>query len=168
MERRPALLAGLLVAFSIAASPALAQTVDEGLRKDIEKLLEVTGSSKMGLQMATMVSGQMLDGLLQQQDVPPKAIELAKEVVNDEIKKAFEAPDGLNTDIVAVYAKHFTHDEVRGLLAFYDTPLGQKMIAATPALFQESVAVGQSWAQRIAPRIKTALDERLRAEGYIK
>lgn len=169
MNRRFAIVILLCVtALSGAVPAARAQAADDAFRKDIERLLDVTGSSKMGVQMATMASGQILDALAKRSDIPPKAVELAKAVLNEEFGKAFEGPDGLNAQIAGVYARHFSHDEVLGLLAFYDTPLGRKMIAVSPALLQEAGAVGQTWAEKNMPRIGAAVDARLRAEGFIK
>lgn len=167
MNRRAIVLLCVTVLFG-AVPAASAQGTDDAFRKDIDRLLDVTGSSKMGVQMATMASGQILDALAKQSDIPSKAIELAKAVLNEEFGKAFEGPDGLNAQIAGVYARHFTHDEVRGLLAFYDTPLGRKMISVTPALLQEAGVVGQTWAEKNMPRIGAAVDARLRAEGFIK
>ena len=170
MTRRPRSAVVLLFVFSLTGPvvPAGGQTPDEAFRKDIERLLDVTGSTKMGVQMATMMSGQVMDGLLRQHDIPQKAIDLAKAVVNEEITRAFEGPDSMTAEIARLYAKHFTHEEVKGLLAFYETRLGQKMIAVTPALLQESVTIGQTWSQRIMPRLGAQIENRLRAEGYIK
>lgn len=60
-----------------------------------------------------------------------------------------------------VYARHFTSDDVRQLLAFYRTPVGQKLLAMQPAVLQESMAAGQAWGARLAQGI----GEQLEAEG---
>lgn len=166
---RFAFVAPFVVIIALACpAPALAQTADEALRKDIDRLLEVTGSARMGMQMGTLMSAQIIDALLKQHNIPQGAVEVVKQVVNEEIGKAFEGPDSMTAEIAGLYARHFTHDEIKSLLAFYDTPLGQKMIAAMPVLMQESVAIGQAWTQRVMPRIGAEIEKRLRAEGYIR
>jgi hypothetical protein len=89
-------------------------------------------------------------------------------VLDEEFKKAFAAPDGLMAGIVGVYAKHFAAEDVKGLVAFYNTELGKKLIGVMPALMQESVVVSQQWAEREMPRIGRVLDERLKKEGIVK
>ncbi len=64
--------------------------------------------------------------------------------------------------IVPIYAKHFTHDEIKQLLAFYQTPLGQKMIANQPAIMQESMEAGQEWGGQLGRQVAKELE----AEGY--
>ncbi|HXG57340.1 MAG TPA: DUF2059 domain-containing protein [Vicinamibacterales bacterium] len=77
------------------------------------------------------------------------------------------APDGLMANIVSVYAKHFSAEDVRGLVAFYNTDVGKKLIAMMPKLLQESMEVSQKWAERETPRIIGVLDARLKKEGII-
>jgi hypothetical protein len=148
---------------------ASGQTIDQSFRSDIQKLLEVTGSASLGAQAASLITGQILDGLKKSQpSIPDRALALAKEVLDAEFVKAFVGPDNLTDQMALVYARHFTHEDVRGLLAFYSTDLGQKEVASMPAIFQEGAAVGQQWAQRQMPMIAAILQTRLRAEGLIK
>jgi len=71
-------------------------------------------------------------------------------------------------ELVPVYAKYFTQDDIRGMLAFYESPVGKKMIQTMPAVVQDSMAVGQRWGQTVMPRVIATLQQRLRAEGFIK
>jgi hypothetical protein len=48
---------------------------------------------------------------------------------------------------VPIYHKYFTHDEVKGLIAFYETPLGHKSITVLPKLSEELRDIGQKWGQ---------------------
>ncbi len=165
--RVPAFALGVVIL--LCAAPAHAQPVDEALRRDIGKLLELTGASKQAIQMADMVSSQFLEIIRKANpDVPPRAIEVAKELLNEEFTKTFEAPDGLTPELVTIYAKHFTHEDVLGLIAFYETDLGRKTVATMPLLMQESATVGEKWGQQHVPGILAAVEKRLRAEGLIK
>src|SRR5205809_7743607 len=79
----------------LAARPVVAQTIEPSLRADIEKLLDESGASKMGPQMASMVSSQILDAMKKSRpDIPDRAIAVAKEVLDAEFATAFSAPDG--------------------------------------------------------------------------
>jgi len=150
----------------VAAQPAHAETIDPAFRSDIEKLLVVTGSAKSGALMSTLIAGQMLDGLRKSRpDISEDVIALTKQVLEAEFTKAFEGPEGMTSRIVAIYQKHFTHEEVTGLLSFYASDLGKKMIVMMPVLIQESMAAGQEWAMENMPRISAVLESRLSAEG---
>jgi len=145
-----------------------AQTIDESFRSDIQKLLEVTGAARMGSQAASLVTGQILASMKRAQpQIPDRALEVAKQVLDAEFARAFAEPNGLTQQLVLIYAKHFTDDDVRGLLNFYSSDLGKKTIAMMPVVFQESAAAGQQWTERQMPAIRAVLESRLRAEGLI-
>ena len=160
-----------LFCVTLLAQPSVAtsQTIDESFRSDIRKLLEVTGSAHLGIQAASFMSGQILDGLRKSQpSIPDRALELAKQVLDSEFAMAFEGPGNLTEQMVSIYATHFTPDDVQGLLMFYSSDLGKKTVASMPAIFRDSAAAGQQWAEREMPRIVGVLQTRLRTEGFIR
>jgi hypothetical protein len=63
---------------------------------------------------------------------------------------------------VPVYVKHFDEEELGALAEFYESPLGKKVIQKMPMVMQESLAVGNEYAQRKA----TEIIGRLKGEGY--
>lgn len=65
--------------------------------------------------------------------------------------------------IGVVYDRHFSSEEIRQLLDFYDTPLGRKLLATQPAVAQESIEAGQLWGQRVGAEIVA----QLAAEGVV-
>src|SRR5215467_351204 len=48
--------------------------------------------------------------------------------------------DQITEQLVGIYDKHFTDDEIKGLLQFYGSPLGQKVAAEMPKLNREATA----------------------------
>jgi len=54
-------------------------------------------------------------------------------------QKKFDV-DQVTDQLVAIYDKHFTDDEIKGLLQFYGSPLGQKVSAETPKIGRETQA----------------------------
>lgn len=65
------------------------------------------------------------------------------------IAAAHEHEPELETLFIQIYDRHFSADDLRQLLAFYRTPIGQKLIAEQPAVAREAMAGGQQWGQRI-------------------
>ncbi len=47
--------------------------------------------------------------------------------------------------MVPVYQQHFTAKDVAGLLKFYKSPLGQKVITQMPVTMAEGMKIGQQW-----------------------
>lgn len=58
--------------------------------------------------------------------------------------------------MVPVFQRHFSGEEIDGLLKFYRSPLGQKVLTEMPAAMAEATQVGQQWGQE---RTRTMLQE---------
>jgi len=48
---------------------------------------------------------------------------------------------------VPIYDKNFSHEEVRNLIEFYRTPLGQKTVSVLPKLSGELQEEGRKWGE---------------------
>jgi hypothetical protein len=146
------LLAALALSL-VCLAPALAQQTAPAenaaaKQQDIRKLLEVTGSAKLGQQ----VLAQMLNTF---RSTNPKV----PDEFWDQIMKEFDSGTMIDL-VVPIYAKHLTHEDVKGMLAFYESPLGHKLIEVTPVIAQESMTAGQQWGLEIAQRIQKRLEDR--------
>ncbi len=51
-------------------------------------------------------------------------------------------------EILPVYDNHFTHQEIKDLIATFDSPAYRKWVQQLPAMMQESAAIGRQWGQR--------------------
>lgn len=166
---RRVMLAVVVSSFFLGVQSTNAQALDESFRADIEKLLEITGSAELGTQIASLMSQQLLANLKKSQpSMPEEMLDIAQQVLDEEFAKAFAEPEGLTSQVVSIYAKHFTHADVQGLLEFYSSDLGRKVIGVLPSVVQESAQAGQQWAAERAPTIRAALERRLKAEGLTK
>jgi uncharacterized protein len=80
------------------------------------------------------------------------------QLLAEEMKKA-----DMNALSIELYDKYFTEDEIKGLIQFYQSPLGQKAIKTLPALTQESTArgmqLGQTAAQKAIDRLVVEFPE---------
>jgi hypothetical protein len=74
--------------------------------------------------------------------------------------------DELSDAVVKVYASNFTADDLRALIVFYKTPVGQKFLRKTPLLAQQTMAVGQQFGRSVASEIRTRMIEELRKKGH--
>jgi hypothetical protein len=74
--------------------------------------------------------------------------------------------DELSDAVVKVYASNFTADDLRALIVFYKTPVGQKFLQKTPLLAQQTMAVGQQFGRSVASEIRTRMIDELRKKGH--
>jgi uncharacterized protein len=68
--------------------------------------------------------------------------------------------------VAAVYANNFTADELREIDAFYRQPVGQKLLAKSQSIAQQSAQVGQEASRKAAEDMRARLTEALRQKGH--
>lgn len=66
--------------------------------------------------------------------------------------------------IVPLYATHFSTAELTQLKAFYDSPIGRRLIAEQGPLQQESAQLGMRWGGRIGSQVAMDLMNRQMTE----
>ncbi len=144
----------------LCAGPAMAQQTqrkaqvqaqggDEAAkRQDIRRLLELTGSAQLGQQ----IIGQMMATFKRTNPNVPESFW-------NQTAKEFDSKTMIDL-IVPIYDKHLTHEDVKGLIAFYESPLGRKMVSVLPAITQESMQAGQQWGMEVAQRVQQKLEAR--------
>jgi uncharacterized protein len=63
----------------------------------------------------------------------------------------------LEEGYVQLYDRNFTAAEIRGMLAFYESPIGKRFVEVQPALMREGMAMGQEWGTRIGSDVGRSL-----------
>ena len=72
--------------------------------------------------------------------------------------------NALLLECIPAYNKYYTHDEIKQLLIFYESPLGRKMIEVAPFIQEETMYVGQQWGEQLGYEI---VNELIR-EGFLE
>jgi hypothetical protein len=81
--------------------------------------------------------------------------------------EAASARRGELVDAMAViYAQAMTADELRQMIVFYKSPVGQKVISITPAITQRSMVAGQAWGRSVAEIFQAKMVDELRKRGH--
>ena len=97
-------------------------------------------------QMANVVAAQLLDQLKRTKpDTPERASVIVREQLATEFTRMLDGSGSIHDELVLIYAKHFTRDELTKLIDFYKTPLGRKALTEMPAISQESAAAAVRW-----------------------
>jgi hypothetical protein len=132
-------------------------------RQDIEYLLEITGATAIGKQMASHAITNLTQTIKKARpDISPKVLDMLPE----EIMAVFDAnAESFKDTIIPIYHRHFTADDVKGMIRFYSTDLGKKTIRVMPALIGESLTAGQQWGQSLGPVLIERVKARLKREG---
>jgi hypothetical protein len=143
------------------ALPANAQNVET--QKAIIELIKVSGMMKTMDQLAEVVGISVVEQVKKKH---PNMTDDHAKIIREELAAGFRdgTPEFL-ASAAPLYGKHFTLEEIKDLTAFYKTKTGQKAMQVLPVLMQESMTLGQQWAQRIIPSTMEKIKSRLLAKG---
>jgi len=152
-----------------AAGSASAEELTPAKKADIQLLLKVSGSGAIGKQMGQMITRNLLQALRRSQpNIPAKALAIIERETVALVAEKVDAPGGVLDRMVPMYAEAYTHQEIRDLLAFYQSPTGKKAVAVTPGLMRSGEKIGQELAQGIGPELQRRIDAALQREGFKK
>lgn len=130
----------LTVVICVLSISAFSQTSTTKTEK-IRKLLEISGSSKLGEQVFKNMSTVF------QQSFPKLDNkfweDFAKEVNTEDLANM----------IIPIYNKYYTEADIDELIKFYNTPTGKKVIQTLPLIMQESMVAGQAWGKQISEKV---------------
>jgi uncharacterized protein len=124
-----------------------AEKLDPAKDAAIRHLMDITDTSKMGDNINGGITRYVHDNVARAipQDQIPKFMETFSQ------KFTAAAPSSAVTDaMVPVYARHFSMEDIQGLVKFYESPLGMRVVKAMPQVNQELQQAGLQIDQKAA------------------
>ena len=143
------------VLLSVLAMPPFLWAGEASHRAAVEELLHV---SKVDQMLEPTI--QQLDSMLEQQFAKLAESKDDKRILKKYRKRLVRLVrskmkwEMMKADIVDIYVNVYTEDEVKEVTKFYQSPIGQKLIAKMPQVMQEAMTVSQKNLQRLMPEIQ--------------
>jgi hypothetical protein len=178
MKRLSSILSATGLAFGVAltAVPAVAQQKQPapaassvplkqgtpGAIAAAKEILAMKNAAAMYANAVPNIVQQTKDALLQQnlnyqKDLNEVAVIVAQKLAGREK----EIGDGMAN----VYANEFTEQELKDLVTFYKSPLGQKLLVSEPRAIQFSMSYMNGWAQNFAEVVNGEFRSEMRKRG---
>jgi hypothetical protein len=143
-------------------------SIDPAKEADIRQLLALSGAAGLATQAMDTMEKTMRPLLTQ--SLPEGAY---RDRLVDLFFEKFHAkrdPNHLMDLLMPIYAKYYTDEDLKGLIALYQTPLGKKMLTVLPKIMAESQAAGGQWGQQLGrdcmievleehPELRKAMEE---------
>ena len=161
--------AGLALALAVAALPAAAQqaaappkAASPGAIAAAKEILAMKNASAMYQNAVPNIVQHTKDTLLQsninyQKDLNEVAVIVAKDLAGREKE--------IGEGMAQIYASEFTEQELKDLVTFYKSPLGQKLLASEPRAIQSSMAYMNQWAQQFGEIVNGEFRAEMRKRG---
>ena len=136
---RRALFAALLLTFGFGYAQET-NAPDALLEMRIRELLEVSGSVDSSQQMMDQMTAYMRTSL------PETSEEFERFAAALDV-------DVLTERLIPVYAKYYSLEDIEAMIAFYKSPVGQRLLAVQPMVMQESMEIGAQWGEETMMQI---------------
>ncbi|HLZ52636.1 MAG TPA: DUF2059 domain-containing protein [Candidatus Acidoferrum sp.] len=137
------------------ASPAQAKPIDPVKDADIRSLMELIGVRDQVQDAVNNSTEQYREKLLATVPNNDKGQAFVTSFV-ESYQKKFDV-DQLTEQLVAIYDKHYTDEDIKNLLQFYGSPAGQKVAAEMPKIAREIQAASRATGARAAKETLQAL-----------
>jgi uncharacterized protein len=123
------------------APAATAAKVDPEKEKAIRHFMEITGSSKMGDNMTEMMTSQVKSAV--SRSMSGDRLQKFLDDFNQKVSAKSPAAE-VDSAEIPIYAQHFSIEDLQGMIQFYESPLGQRIMKALPQVMQETQQKGQA------------------------
>lgn len=133
---------------SLQPTGAYAQETNNQYKETLYKMLDKSG----GLESVRLMIPQLVNMMKQQAASQPDSFweDFTKRWTKQFIDKMVEG-------ITPIYQKHLTLKDLEDILAFYNTPAGQKLSASTPAVAKEVMPIGQQLGTEIGRQMQNEI-----------
>ena len=143
------------VALQDQSSSGQAKPIDPVKDADIRSLMELVGARDQIQDAVSNSSEQYREKLLATVPNNDKGQAFVTSFI-ESYQKKFDVGQ-MTEQLVAIYDKHYTDDEIKTMLQFYGSPVGQKVAAETPKIGREIQVVSRTTGAKAAKDALQAL-----------
>jgi uncharacterized protein len=151
MKRLSAII--FVAAIGLLIKPAFADDTSE--RALASKLIDMTnGKDSIRAGFDTVING-VIDNM-HQHGMPQEGVDEIKAAVGKWYDSEIHFED-IRPKMVDAYVKAFTEDDLKAIVNFYESPVGQKAIKEMPGVMREGAMVAQEYTKEKIPLLNAEL-----------
>ena len=148
------------------------KTINPEKGVDIRKLIKLTGLEEVVILSADSVVDKIFPILKKaiaknNPAVTDAVLAIMKTTTISLVKRQISSKGGLVDRVIPIYDRHYSHNEIRALIKFYESPLGKKMASTRPEITKEGIVVAEEWVRYLEPLLIQAIEKSLEKEGYV-
>jgi hypothetical protein len=151
-----------LVVLALLSACCSAQSATNGCTaEEARQLMKALRAEQMATQMMGMVYKSVTDGFIQSfsksaEITDPRVVNLLNTYMDKMGKEMMSviSVSEMMEGMVPIYQKHFSSEDVKAIIAFYESPAGKKMMDSSSAMMQEGGAVGETYMKRKQPELE--------------
>ena len=150
-----------------AAAPPATQPVDPAKEADIRQLMDAAGMRDTVARMMSTMEQSMRPMFIR--SLPPGTYRERLVQLFFEKFHAKTDPEYILKLILPVYARNFSDGDIKGLVQFFQTPLGKKWVSLQPKLESEVAPAARAWGEQVGREsMQEVLEEHPDLEEQLK
>ena len=157
---RAAAAAVVLVAFGPAAH---SQQPSAAAMATARQLIAATGATTVFNPLIAGVVEQAKLLYLQQNPALAKDLNEIADKMRTDLAPRFAE---LSEEMARLYAMHFTDQELKAILVFYQSQAGKKLLDQQPTVVDDSMKFAQEWANKLSDQVIGTMREELKKRGH--
>jgi hypothetical protein len=125
-----------------------------------EKIITLTKMNKI-LEQTKLQVLQMQAQMIDRFDIPEDKKDDALAFQRKLIEKTFEIMsfDTMHNEYVKLFTDVYTIEELKGMISFYESPIGQSMIEKQPLIIKKVMELSQERMRILIPELKKMIEE---------
>ena len=156
-------MAGLFAAVLLLTAPARAQSPSPESTAAAKELIDTINLPNQFKNLMPMIMKNLKPAIVQGRSEVDRDYDAMVPV----LLEASQARIGELIEAVAIiYSSNFSAEELRAVIAFYKTPVGQKFLQKQPFMMQQTMTAGQKFGQSVAADMQKRMIEELRKKGH--
>ena len=72
----------------------------------------------------------------------------------------------MEEEVTKLYAQQFNEQEMKEILAFYESPVGKKVLQEQPKVVEGSMKFAQDWANKLSEEVTAKMRDELKKRGH--
>ena len=155
----------VVVAFAQLLAQQSATSDDPATKEEVEKMfttMHIREQMRNMMQVMAKQSKQMTHDALKKKmpDITEKDLDRI-DAISDATFKDMDT-DGMIEDMIPIYQRHLTKADVAAMLAFYETPTGQKLLREQPQMTAEAMQAVRPRMEKMMARVMDVAEKAAR------
>jgi len=157
---RPAAMAIALAGFIPAAH---AQQPSAASIQVAKQLIAATGATAVFNPLIAGVVEQAKILFLQQNPALAKDLNEVAAKIRTDLQPRFSE---ISDEVAKLYAANFTEQELKDVLAFYQSPSGKKLLTTQPKVIDASMGFAGDWANKLSDEVIAKMRDEMKKRGH--
>jgi len=128
-----------------------------------KQLIAVTGATAVFNPLIAGVVEQAKILFLQQNPALAKDLNEVAAKIRTDLQPRFSE---ISDEVAKLYAANFTEQELKDVLAFYQSPSGKKLLTTQPKVIDASMGFAGDWANKLSDEVIAKMRDEMKKRGH--